>query len=58
MPETKIESFLDNLVNIFEPIFSATIYPNKHPEIYRFLLTIKGFDFTSNETLLENLTLQ
>jgi len=50
MPETKIESFLDNLVNIFEPIFSATIYPNKHPEIYRFLLTIKGFDFTSNET--------
>jgi AMP deaminase len=46
------------LDNIFEPIFKATLYPEQHPEIYRFLLTMTGFDCVDDESEYEILTLQ
>ena len=38
------------LDNIFKPCFEATLYPNKYPEIYRFLLTVRGFDTVDDES--------
>ena len=41
------------LDNIFKPCFEATLYPNKYPEIYRFLLTVRGFDTVDDESEYE-----
>jgi len=41
------------LTNIFKPAMEATLYPNKHPEIFRFLLTIRGFDTVDDESEYE-----
>jgi len=46
-------SFQDMLKNLFCPIFEATIYPNKHPEISQLLTHIVAFDSVDDEGTLE-----
>lgn len=42
------------LANIFMPLFEATVFPDKHPELFKFLLYISGFDSVDDESKHEN----
>ena len=48
-----MENYFQMINNFFNPIFKATLFPNKYPEIYRFLLTIRGFDTVDDESEYE-----
>jgi AMP deaminase len=47
------KSFQDMLTNLFSPIFEATLYPDKHPEIAELLKHIVGFDSVDDEGAME-----
>lgn len=42
-------SFQEMLDNLFIPIFEATLYPDKHPEVAELLRNIVGFDSVDDE---------
>ena len=48
-PGTCDRSYLDMLKNIFNPMFEATLYPEKHPKIAECLKHIVGFDSVDDE---------
>uniref|UniRef100_A0A1A9WNW9 AMP deaminase n=1 Tax=Glossina brevipalpis TaxID=37001 RepID=A0A1A9WNW9_9MUSC len=52
-----IKTFEEFLTNVFSPLFEATIAPNKHPELHRFLKYVVGFDLIGNEAVMEDLKL-
>mmetsp|Transcript_37262 Transcript_37262/g.79099 ORF Transcript_37262/g.79099 Transcript_37262/m.79099 type:complete len:731 (-) Transcript_37262:262-2454(-) len=45
-----LTSFKDMLQNIFEPIFEATLHPEKYPEVADFLKEVSGFDSVDDES--------
>ena len=45
-----VQSFQEMLYNIFEPIFEATIDPESHPQVYRLLQQVVGFDSVDDES--------
>lgn len=47
----RLNSFQDMLDNIFNPIFEATVDPSSHPEVYRLLQQVVGFDSVDDESL-------
>jgi len=46
-------SFQDMLENLFGPLFEATLFPDKHPEVAELLKHIVGFDSVDDEGSLE-----
>jgi AMP deaminase len=44
-----VSNFSEMLFNIFNPIFEATLHPEKHPEIHQFLKKVVGFDLVNDE---------
>ena len=50
----KVKSFQDVLNNFFEPLFAATLEPEKHPELARLLTEISGFDSVDDESIHES----
>ncbi len=51
--ESTKRSFQDMLKNLFCPIFEATLYPEKNPEIAQLLNHIVAFDSVDDEGTLE-----
>lgn len=51
--ESTQRSFQDMLKNLFCPIFEATLYPKKNPEIAQLLNNIVAFDSVDDEGTLE-----
>ncbi len=51
--KSKGNSFQDMLENLFVPIFEATLYPEKHPEVAELLTHIVGFDSVDDEGTAE-----
>nr|CAB3221499.1 AMP deaminase 2 [Phallusia mammillata] len=49
-----LHSFQDFLENVFGPLFEATLYPQKHPEIHLFLQHVTGFDSVDDESKSEH----
>ena len=45
-----IKNFQEFLTNLFQPLFEATIDPESHPELYRFMYHLTGFDSVDDET--------
>ncbi|XP_053990598.1 uncharacterized protein LOC128882847 isoform X2 [Hylaeus volcanicus] len=45
-----ISSFADLLSNIFKPLFEVVKDPDRHPEIYRVLLQMNGWDSVDDES--------
>ena len=50
----KVKSLQDILNNFFEPLFAATLEPEKHPELARLLTEISGFDSVDDESIHES----
>ena len=48
-----VQSFADQLENIFAPMFEATLHPEAHPEVARFLEHVSGFDSVDDESTHE-----
>lgn len=48
-----ISCYQDLLDNIFKPLFDATLHPEDHPLLARFLLQMSGFDSVDDESLLD-----
>lgn len=46
----QLRDFGQMLQNIFEPIFEATLHPEAHPTIARFLEHVSGFDTVDDES--------
>lgn len=46
----QLDNFGQMLANIFLPIFEATLHPEAHPQIARFLENISGFDTVDDES--------
>jgi AMP deaminase len=46
-------SFMEMIENLFVPLFEATLYPEKHPEVAELLKHIVGFDSVDDEGVLE-----
>jgi AMP deaminase len=44
------KNFAELMRNIFKPMFEATLYPEKHPEIYTFLTHVGGIDCVDDES--------
>jgi len=49
-----LSNFSDFLANVFQPLFEATLYPSKHPDIYLFLQHVTGFDSVDDESKAEH----
>lgn len=45
-----LSSFQDMLSNCFEPLWQASMHPEKHPFIHHFLSHVTGFDSVDNES--------
>ncbi len=45
-----VTSFADILRNVFEPLFEATLNPNKNRIMTRFLSEVSGFDCVDDES--------
>ncbi|CAF0907859.1 unnamed protein product [Adineta ricciae] len=45
-----IKNFQEFLTNLFKPLFDATINPQSHPELFRFMHHLTGFDSVDDET--------
>lgn len=45
-----VNSFQDMLDNIFNPMFEATIDPSSHPQVWRLLQQVVGFDSVDDES--------
>ncbi|CAF0916390.1 unnamed protein product [Adineta steineri] len=44
------KNFQEFLTNLFQPLFDATINPSSHPDLYRFMHHLSGFDSVDDET--------
>jgi len=42
--------FQEILVNVFGPVMDATLDPQSHPEVARFLENVVGFDSVDDES--------
>eukprot|EP00928_Gymnodinium_smaydae_P056803 TRINITY_DN4011_c1_g6_i1.p1 TRINITY_DN4011_c1_g6~~TRINITY_DN4011_c1_g6_i1.p1 ORF type:complete len:752 (+),score=141.80 TRINITY_DN4011_c1_g6_i1:64-2319(+) len=49
-----LDNFAQMLENIFEPMFEATLNPEAHPHVARFLENISGFDTVDDESKSPN----
>ena len=45
-----IKNFQEFLTNLFQPLFEATIDPSSHPNLFRFMHHLTGFDCVDDET--------
>jgi adenosine deaminase len=45
-----MKNFQEFLTNLFQPLFEATIDPSSHPDLYRFMHHLTGFDSVDDET--------
>ncbi|XP_075257307.1 AMP deaminase 2-like isoform X3 [Convolutriloba macropyga] len=45
-----VKNFGELIYNTFAPLFEATLCPEKHPELYQFLLHVIGFDSVDDES--------
>lgn len=45
-----IKNFQEFLNNLFSPLFEATINPSSHPDLFRFMHHLTGFDSVDDET--------
>jgi len=50
----QLETFQEMLDNIFDPMFEATVDPEKDPLLSRFLENISGFDTVDDESKLQS----
>jgi len=48
-----VKNFGEMLHNIFYPLFEATTNPEKHPSLYKFLLSVTGFDSVDDESQVD-----
>lgn len=53
-----VENFQQILENIFLPLFEATNNPKSHPELFKFLQYVVGFDSVDDESKPENPTFE
>eukprot|EP00754_Rhynchopus_humris_P013112 Rhum_TRINITY_DN14314_c8_g1::Rhum_TRINITY_DN14314_c8_g1_i2::g.80641::m.80641/K01490/AMPD; AMP deaminase len=44
-----VESFGDLLSNVFQPLWDASMYPGRHPQVDHFLKNASGFDSVDSE---------
>ncbi len=44
------KNFQEFLTNLFQPLFDATINPQSHPDLFRFMYHLTGFDSVDDET--------
>lgn len=44
------KNFQEFLTNLFQPLFEATIDPQSHPDLFRFMHHLTGFDSVDDET--------
>ncbi len=44
------KNFQEFLTNLFQPLFDATIDPQSHPDLFRFMHHLSGFDSVDDET--------
>lgn len=44
------KNFQEFLTNLFQPLFEATIDPASHPDLFRFMHHLTGFDSVDDET--------
>ncbi|CAF0820113.1 unnamed protein product [Rotaria sp. Silwood1] len=51
-----VKNFQEFLTNIFQPLFDATIDPESHPDLFRFMYHLSGFDSVDDETKPERPT--
>lgn len=49
-----VTRFTEMLENVFQPLFEATLWPSKHPELHKFLEYVTGFDSVDDESKHEN----
>jgi len=49
-----VSCFQDIIKCLFQPLFEATIDPNSHPDLHRFLQYVSGFDSVDDESKPEN----
>ena len=47
------KNFQEFLTNLFKPLFDATIDPQSHPDLFRFMHHLTGFDSVDDETKAE-----
>ena len=45
-----IKNFQEFLTNLFQPLFEATLDPPSHPDLFRFMHHLTGFDSVDDET--------
>lgn len=45
-----VKNFQEFLNNLFQPLFEATINPQSHPDLFRFMYHLTGFDSVDDET--------
>ncbi|XP_055357967.1 LOW QUALITY PROTEIN: AMP deaminase 2-like [Paramacrobiotus metropolitanus] len=50
-----VNCFADVLRNIFQPLFEATAYPERHPELHQFLHHVVSFDSVDDESKTEHI---
>lgn len=48
-----INSFLDIIINVFQPLYEVTRDPSKHPKLHIFLQRVVGFDSVDDESIPE-----
>ncbi|XP_048588124.1 AMP deaminase 2 isoform X2 [Nematostella vectensis] len=48
-----VKNFQEMLENLFMPLFEATINPQSHPELHKFLTQVIGFDSVDDESKTE-----
>lgn len=48
-----VSNFHDIIVNLFQPLFEATINPKSHPKLHVFLQRVVGFDSVDDESKSE-----
>ncbi|CAF3901056.1 unnamed protein product [Rotaria sordida] len=46
----KLKNFQELLTNLFQPLFDATINPESHPDLFRFMRYFTGFDSVDDES--------
>ncbi|CAF4746482.1 unnamed protein product [Rotaria sp. Silwood1] len=46
----QLKNFQELLTNLFQPLFDATINPESHPDLFRFMLYFSGFDSVDDES--------
>ncbi|RMX39784.1 hypothetical protein pdam_00007132 [Pocillopora damicornis] len=49
-----VNNFQEMLENIFHPLFEATVNPQAHPDLHKFLTQVLGFDSVDDESKAES----